>query len=317
MKDKNLIFGRQVIIVRIVILQNEFAQIKRNQNSFPVGRVFPFDQRVIHVSFALQILRLVDQIPDLHPGRKGIFPRTFDIAPQINGVGVHIHNGKHLDQIRILKHEIPHLGERLIVDIDDNLFFIFNDPFHLHLLRVGAGNDAAGQFKKMLQVESVFEFINRRPFDVAGNADQRTGDGYKNHIARLQDDIFGLVAFQEKIIQVEFGHDPVFSAQFHASHRADGRRTARQHERIGNGCQCADRIRAGTFNIAQNKNGNRPGGPHGNINIRSYNLFGFRNEVFGHFTEGHARHLHGTDIGNRDFAVPVHHERELGAHPPP
>ena len=63
-----------------------------------------------------------------------------------------------------------------IIDVDDDLFFIFDDSFYLHLLCVGAGDDTAGEVNQVTQIEFVTKLINGRPFDIARNCRLQTSD---------------------------------------------------------------------------------------------------------------------------------------------
>jgi len=264
-----------------------------------------------------QFIRPGKYIPDRHTRFVFVFARPFHIAVDINGIDISVNNGENFHQICVLKLKLRRMFQIFVVNIHDNMLFTLDNSLHLNLLRVSSGDNSPRVFNHRMEIMFVFELINRRPFHIAGNADERAGYRHKNHVPGLEDDVLGLVAFQQKIVEVERGYQLVVAPQLNTPHRSDIGRSAHHHQRVRNRSERADRVSARFADITQHKDGNRLQRAHGNVDIRPHNLLGLRDQMLGHLLKSHSGDEHRPHLRNRDLAVPIHRQVVLGVEAPP
>ena len=312
MEDIDAVPGLQLHIRPFILFQQQVLQIQGHQDGFHVRRLQTLDEGVFEVGFTQQVIAVLEQIAHAHPRFHLVFPRTLDVAVEIDDVHVDIHDRKDLHQVGVVESDLRSLGHLLVVDVHNDVALVPDDPFDLDLLGVGGGGDAAGQFQEIFQIVAVLQLVKGGAADVAGDAGYRPGDGDEDHIAGQKGYVMALVAFEEEIVKVEGRHEAAFTFQLDVAHGTYFRGPPRREQGVGDRGEGTDGVGTGTLDVADHEDGDHLGRSHRDVDIGPHNLFRLFDDQFGHLLEGQAGHMERSDLRDGDLAVPVHYEVVLG-----
>ncbi len=158
------------------------------------------------------------------------------------------------------------------VDVHDTARAIRIDALQPHDARIRLGIQAAGELDRLAERRAVAEFVDRRPAHLPRD-DCRAGDrGHEDRVALAQLQIFRSVAAQEQIVEIERRHRRAAALELDVTQRADRRHAAAGEQRVGDGRQAADGVRARPLHVADDEDSHRAQLAHGDAGAHADHL---------------------------------------------
>ena len=203
---------------------------------------------------------LRDQVADAHAGAVRVAQRRGDLAAQGHGVLELGRDGEHRDEVAVLDRALG--GVEVEVELLDAARAAVVDALDGGLARLRDGGQAAGVADELAEAGVALELEDRRLVDAAGDGGERADGREVDDVARQQGDVLGLVAGEEKVVEVELGDDAVAALELDAAHRARGRGAAGGEDRVHQGAERAHGVVAGAARVADDEDLHRAQLPH-------------------------------------------------------